>query len=95
METSAFVKPVASTVSLKEQIVAAKNKLKSQDRRYRGLIICFLDGDSEDFPRKSRRINEVIDNLNKQDPEAFEVFTTRGDYVCVKQVKWVPAFFLL
>ena len=81
--------------NLKKQIAAAKAKLNSQGRKCTGLRVLWQMGGFDTIPAGSRMMKIAIENLDKQNPEAFEVFTNLNNEVALRQVAWTANFYLV
>lgn len=81
--------------NLKVQIETAKAKLRKEGRKCTGLRVLWQMGGYDTIPAGSRMMKIAIENLSKQNSEAFEVFTNPNNEVALRQVAWTAHFYLV
>lgn len=81
---------------IKDRVAWQKQEIKRRGFRPEGIRFIGLDGEQEFFPRGNRFTNLVLSNLEKVDKAgAFEVFRNMNNEVAIKQLIWLPHFYLV
>ncbi len=77
------------------QYTTLRKKLKAFNLSYQGLRFISFDGSHEHFPAKSKRVKEVLANLDKQPVDAFKTFINLNDEIAIQELRRLPQYHLI